>query len=81
MPDNPLRTAFKNLIKQVSDELGQQGSSPEVGTVVALNADGTVDVQGQLNLYGGVGAPQQYVVGAIVLIITSKNNERVAIPR
>jgi hypothetical protein len=77
-----LREAFKKLIVEVINDLNAQGvfTNPEEGSVVALNDDGSIDVQTSSNFYPAIGAATQYTIGAYVLVITG-DGQKVAVPR
>lgn len=55
---------------------------PQLGTVAAVNPDGTVDVQTQSTFYAGAGNPNPDVtVGAQVLVIITQEGTVTTVPQ
>lgn len=79
---NPLQAAFKNLIKEVIQELKQESldSPPEEGSVSAVNDDGTVDVITGSNQYCSIGSAVILTLGQQVIVLTG-DGVRTAVPR
>ena len=80
---SPLKLAFQKLIEETSKEIQKNLSdfvTPEAGTVVAVNGDGTVDVHTAQNQYSSVGSPTQLTIGAQVLVVKTSEGLITTIP-
>jgi hypothetical protein len=75
------KQALQDLILETigEDQVTSQLIPPEQGVVIAVNNDGTVDVQTGSATYQGVGTPIQRVLNEQVVVITADGGMRVAI--
>lgn len=76
-----LKQALQQLILETinDDQLTSQIIPPEQGTVVAINDDGTINVQTASATYQGVGSPTQRTLNEQVVVITADGGVKVAI--
>jgi hypothetical protein len=78
-------STFKQALQQLilgtigQDQVNTQLIPPEQGVVVAINGDGTVDVQTASATYQRVGTPIQRVLNAQVVVLTADGGMKVAI--
>lgn len=83
MNGSPLQEALKKLIKEVMDENERSTGNimPEIGTVVSVNQDGTIQVQTSANHYANCACATLdcQVVGLYVMVM-SADGIQVAIP-
>ena len=79
--DSPLRRRIADIVREVLAEQQQatMNADPEQGTIIAVNDDGTVNVQTSTNTYTGVGVPTTLTKGTQVTVITA-DGQRVAVP-
>jgi hypothetical protein len=84
MPDgDPIKEAIRTMIQQELANLmsastaGQSGNTQ--GTISAVNADGTVNVETQVGSLQSVGTPVVRTIGEQVVVVTSQEGAMVAI--
>lgn len=81
MEGSLLREAVKKLIRETLDDnqVINQLTPNEQGTIAAVNDDGTVNVLTESGLYQSVGTPTTRSLNEQVIVVTADGGVRVAI--
>ena len=82
MPEGTqLRDVVKQLIRQTIQEMNVVNNTPQPlqGQVIAINSDGTVDVQTGSGVFPSCGTSQVRTLNERVTLVTTTEGKRIAL--